>query len=140
MAKHTREHPNFGEVYTAICNAKVRTTLLYTGPGSDALIGEIPNGTRIVVLSPLRPNAKGILALPLNYKQLEKKLVPESERQDPFYSGYRLTIDVKDIDSCFSKNCDVIVEFDDKQIQAKWKTMLRLSKNPRISDWWNEFQ
>src|SRR3989338_5312019 len=134
------ERPRFGEVYEATCNVRVRVTILYKAPGSDVLDGEIAQGTKIVLSSGLRSKATAVLGAPLNYRQLEEKLVPKHERQDPFYAGYGLTIEIVDLERYFSKDHNATVRFDDKRMQAKWDKMLQLEKNPIVKDWLKEFQ
>jgi len=132
--------PKFGEVYEATCNIRVLIAILYKAPGSDALAGEIPQGTKIVVLNDPPSNATAIHGAPLSYRQLEEKLVPEHECQDPFYGGYGLTIKIADLEAYFSKDTDVTVRFDDERMQASWKKMLQKRKNPVVKDWLKEFQ
>ena len=131
--------PKFGEVYEATCTVAVRVTILYKAPGSDALDGEIPQGTKIVVSSDPPSKATAVLGAPLSYRQLEEKLVPEHERQDPFYGGYGLTIEIADLEMLFSKDDNATVRFDDNRMQAKWDKMLQLHKNPIVKDWLKEF-
>ena len=134
------ERPKFGEVYAATCNVRMLVTILYKAPGSDALDGEVPEGTKIVVLNDPPSKATAVLGAPLSYRQLEEKLVPEDERRDPFYNGYGLTIEIVDLEKRFLKDNTVTVRFDDERMQAKWDKMLQLHKNPIVKDWLKEFQ
>ena len=134
------ERPKFGEVYAATCNVRMLITILYKAPGSDALDGEVPEGTKIVVLNDPPSKATAVLGAPLSYRQLEEKLVPEHERQDPIYGGYGLTIKIADLERYFSKDDHATVRFDDKGMQAKWDKMLQLQRNPIVKDWLKEFQ
>ena len=68
------DRPKFGEVYEATCTVAVRVTILYKAPASDALDGEIPKGTKIVVSSDHPSKATAVLGDPLNYRELEEKL------------------------------------------------------------------
>jgi hypothetical protein len=132
--------PKFGEVYQAARDIKVVVGVFYKAPASDALDGEIPQGTNVVLLNNPPSTATAILAAPLNYRQLEEKLVPECERQDPFYNGYGLTIKLADLETYFSKDDKAAVRFDDKRMQVKWEKMLQLQKDPIVKKWLKKFQ
>ena len=134
------ERPKFGEVYAATCDVMASVAILYKAPASDAFEGVIPAGTRVVILNDPPARATAVDGIPLNYQQLEKKLVPEDERRDPFYNGYGLTIEIVDLEKCFSKDDAVTVRFDDERMQAKWNKMLQLQRNPLVKDWLKEFQ
>ena len=134
------ERPKFGEVYEATCDVKASIAILYKAPASDAFEGVIPAGTRVVILNNPPARATAVDGAPLNYQQLEEKLVPEDERRDPFYGSYGLTIKIADLERYFSKDDHATVRFDDKQMQAKWDKMLQLQRNPIVKDWLKEFQ
>ena len=69
-------------------------------------------------------NAKGVWAMPLNYGELEKKLVPTQDLDSPKYQSYGLMVTFEYLERLFVREAAQEAVFDDKRAQEEWKNML----------------
>ena len=70
----------------------------YTSSGSATL----KRGEKIVAEGNLsNPEPLGVYALPIDYQQLEMRMVPDEERTDKKYGGFHLFISTADLNNKF---------------------------------------
>ncbi len=69
----------------------------YTG-GDKA---KIRKGERILISKPNNPKPSGYYCYPLNADEVENRIVPSSDRNDPQYNGFSLFIDTSSINQDF---------------------------------------
>jgi hypothetical protein len=70
----------------------------FTGGGDGSLVG----GDRVVIdTEPHDPRAISIYAVAVDYDTVERRIVPESERSDPRYSGFYFSLKTVDLNRRF---------------------------------------
>jgi len=118
-----------GQVYRALEDIKILGVVILNAAGSGGFYCILPEGTKIVITNePLRwPISRGAYAAPLNYKELEDKLVPIQERKSPIYRMYSLSVTFKDLKRYFVReDIDIKdIKFDDVQMQAYFDDRIR---------------
>lgn len=125
--------PKFGEVYRLINDIQVMGGILYKRPTSAGFFAILPKGTKIVIMNDPPLDANGVEAWPLNYKELEKKIVPKEERELDYYQGYGITLLLEQINNHFVKEHISIkhIRFDDKKIQREWEVIVKKYKKQK---------
>lgn len=110
-----------GQVYRATRDIKMLGTVILKAAGSGGFYCTIPKDTRIVIAQDPWPwpISKGAYATPLNYKELEEKLVPLKERELPNYGFYTLCLEFKEL-RYFVREDEKEIRFDDKKMQEEW--------------------
>lgn len=121
-----------GQVYRALEDVNALGVVILNAPGSGGFYCIIPRGTRIVIDNePLPwPISRGAYAAPLNYKELEEKLVPLEELRSPVYRSYALSITFKDLKKYFVREEVEVkdIKFDDDSIQVYFEERVREQK------------
>lgn len=122
--------PKFAEVYRAICDTGTEGVIIYSKPASSGFDCILPKSTLIVIENDPPKGAGAVYAIPLNYKKLEKELVPQAELNSSEYDMYGLTIYFEQLQYCFVKENIVTeqIQFDDEKIQSHWQTVCRIRK------------
>lgn len=130
--------PKFGEVYRAIRDIQIMGIITYKRPASSGFSAALPKGTKIVIMNDPPPDAVSVEALPLNYKELEKRIVPKEEYTLDYYQGYGISVLLEYLSHHFVKE-DINmnrIKFDDKQIQKEWKFIIKKYKEQKdLQDW-----
>jgi hypothetical protein len=94
--------PLNGDVYEALDDTPVRFLTHWRAPFTGGGSGTLPKGSRVrVLVFSFNPEPVSVAADPLERGFLEPLLVPESERKDPKYGGFRLSIPTADLNQKF---------------------------------------
>ena len=117
--------PKLGQVYRALIDVPVFGAVLLKAAGSGGFRAMLPKGTRIVIESDLVKGASHVQALPLNYGELERVLVPEKERSNSKYQSYGISINLAYLYRHFVLEKEAHVVFDDEEAQEHWKRVLK---------------
>jgi len=126
-----------GQVYRALADVKILGMVIMKATGSGGFYCTLPKGTLIVIDNEPRtwPLSKGAYAIPLNYKELERKLVPPQEIDSPLYKMYTLVPTFKDLKRNFVKETLEVIKFGDDKMQAYFdKRICKRRKNKSIVD------
>jgi hypothetical protein len=121
-----------GQIYRAFEDVPMIGLVLLNAAASGGFYCSIPKGTRIVIDSDPLFFSKGTYVLPLNYKELEEKLVPLEERQFFKYRGYVLSLNFKNLRAFVKEPDGQPIKFDDKTAQKIWdenSSKVKSSKN-----------
>ncbi len=120
--------PKFGEVYCAINDVKVGGSITYKRPASGGFDCIIPKSTRIVITNDPPVGALGVWVLPLNYAELEKKIIPSEEYNLTYYNGYGISVTFGDLKRSFIKENVSIkdIKFDNEKSQKKWELSVKI--------------
>jgi O-acetyl-ADP-ribose deacetylase (regulator of RNase III) len=99
--KGSLDYPKGGEVYEALQDTQISYLTHFMAPytGGDKAI--ILKGERILVSEPNNPKPSGYYCYPLNADEVEIRIVPSSDRNDPQYNGFSLFIDTSSINQNF---------------------------------------
>lgn len=116
-----------GQVFRAVNDVRVGVSVLYKAPGSSGHEGILLKDTRVVIENSPPSGATHVYALPLNYAELEKSLVPDKERTHPQYQGYGISIHLEYLKRHFVRENDAAVTFDDARASAHWQLVLKYS-------------
>jgi hypothetical protein len=110
-----------GQVYRAVRDIKMLGMVILKAAGSGGFYCIVPKDTKIVITQDPWPwpISKGAYAAPLNYKELEAKIVPLKERELFNYGLYALCLDFKDL-QYFVKEEVKEIKFDDERMQKNW--------------------
>ncbi len=110
-----------GQVYRATRDIKMLGMVILKAAGSGGFYCTVPKNTRIIITQDPWPwpISKGAYAAPLNYKELEERLVPLKERELPNYGFYTLWLRFKDL-RYFVKEDVREIKFDDEIMQKNW--------------------
>lgn len=118
-----------GQVYRATKDIITIGISILKPAGSGGFYCTIPKGTKIVIDNDPLPwsIARGAYAVPLNYRDLEDKLVPSEERKSAIYNMYALTVTFKDLKKYFVReDIDIKeIKFDDAKMQAYFDERIR---------------
>ena len=109
-----------GQVYHAMQDVPMIGLVILNAAGSGGFHCILPKGTKIVIDSDPFFLSKGTYVLPLNYKELESKIVPSKEREFSKYKGYVLSLNFKDLSSVVKDQDGQVIKFDDERIQKEW--------------------
>ena len=109
-----------GQIYRAVKDVPMGGLVILRAAGSGGFDCIIPKDTRLVIESDSLLFTKGAYAMPLNYKELEVKIVPKEERDFFKYKEYVLCFNFEDL-PCFVKELDgQVIKFDDDATQKRW--------------------
>ncbi len=87
-------YPQKGDVYESLFDQAIRYMTAWHAPCTGGGESTIYSGERVWINSaPIDDKPIGVYALPMNYQEMEKRMVPAEERSEPKYSGFYLSID-----------------------------------------------
>ncbi len=118
-----------GQIYRAIKEVPMLGMVILNAAGSGGFDCIIPKNTRVVIDSDPFFMSKATYVLPLNYKELEEKIVPLKEREFFKYKEYVLSLNFKDLPYFVKEPDGQVVEFDDERIQRQWDEKTARKKN-----------
>ncbi len=121
--------PEFGEIYFTLQDIEVLGVSLFKAAGSGGFKCVLPKGTRVVIMHKPVWGASAVNVRPLNYAQLEQRLVPEAERTAPLYNGYGIILYLADLARYCRPEPNAEVIFDNAEAQQSWKAILEHNKN-----------
>lgn len=100
LPKDTR-FPRSGDVYEAIDDIEVGYMTHWFAPFTGGGSAVLKQGERVVALDVRDQEPLGIYARPVDYEQLELRMVPEEERARKKYGGFSLAISTRDLNTKF---------------------------------------
>ena len=110
-----------GQVYRSLRDLEVGGLVSYKGPISSGFDCTLPANTKIVITNNPPPGAQGVWALPLNYKELEARLVPEDKLHSPAYGDYGISVALFQLSKFFELEPYTPIVFDDAEAQEQWE-------------------
>ena len=116
-----------GQVYRSLRDVEVLGSVSCHGPASSGFKCTLPANTHIVITNNPPRGAQGVWALPLCYKTLERRLVPEDKLNSPSYSDYVISVALFQLSRFFVLEDSIPVVFDDKEVQRQWELILKHS-------------
>ncbi|GEM_PF-3540292 len=126
----------FGQVYRATEDVAMLGIVILKAAGSSGFYCTIPKDTKIVIENDSWPwpISKGAYAIPLNYRELEVKIVPLEERVSPVYGMYTLVPLFKDLKQHFVKEDMHEIKFDDERAQEHWEWLRQIRNKKQRKD------
>ncbi len=95
--------PVDGEIYEAIADSGVSYLTHHMAPytgGGDAVLEK---GTRIIIRNPGAMRSSAVNAHPVNYDDIEKKIIPADIKENPNYGGYSISVRIKTLHKHFKR-------------------------------------
>ncbi len=96
-------HPKKGDVFEAIQDVSINylTHFMapYTGGGKTILL----KGERVVVNKPGKDKSSSCYCYPINAQQIENRIIPDSDKDNPAYSGFSLFIEKQQLNQYFKQ-------------------------------------
>ena len=93
LPKDTR-YPKKGDIYESLDDIVVNYMTSYSAPFTGSGDGLLKKGEKLCVCTgPVGDKPINVYLNPLNYKTVESKMIPETDRTDPKYQGYYLSIE-----------------------------------------------
>jgi hypothetical protein len=96
--------PLDGDIFQAVTDVEIDYLTHWSAPftGGDDCI--LPAGTLIKVeVSQSNPEPIGVYATPINYEEMEQRIISEEDRDSEDYCGYSLFINTKSLNDHFKR-------------------------------------
>lgn len=86
-------HPTGDEVFEAKDDVKISYLTHFMAPYTGGSNSTLKKGERIIISKPNKPKPSGYYCYPINEIDIEKRMVPMDERENPKYNGFSLFVD-----------------------------------------------
>jgi hypothetical protein len=97
------KYPKKGDLFEANENTEIEFLTAWRAPYTGGGKAILYKGERIWVdYKPIHEKPIGVFVLPVEYKILEERMVPEKERSSSKYNGFYLNIGTKELNEQFS--------------------------------------
>lgn len=96
-------YPKGGEVFEAIHDIQISYLTHFMAPCTGGGKAKLLKGEKLIISKPNQNKALGYYCYPTNADELENRIIPYSERNDPAYNGFSLSIDTKELNSNFKQ-------------------------------------
>ena len=96
-------YPKGGEVYEAIQDIQISYLTHFMAPFTGGDKAKLLKGERVIVSKPNQAKPLGYYCYPINYDEIEHRIIPNSDKNDPAYNGFSLSIDTKSLNSDFKQ-------------------------------------
>ena len=99
--------PRKGDVYEALEDMQVRYMTSWKAAFTGGGEGLIRKGDQLQVdQAPSEPDPTGVYVVALEYNELEQRIVPESDREHPKYSGFYFPFTTVELNTKFRLVCE----------------------------------
>ncbi len=96
-------YPKGGEVFEGMQDVQIsyltHFMAAYTGGDKTKLL----KGERVIVSKPNQDKPLGYYCYPINATEIEDRIIPFSDKDDPAYNGFSLSIDIKSLNKDFQQ-------------------------------------
>jgi len=96
-------YPKGGEVYEAIQDIQISYLTHFMAPFTGGDKAKLFKGERVIVSKPNQSKPLGYYCYPINDDEIEHRIIPNSDKNDPAYNGFSLSIDTKSLNSDFKQ-------------------------------------
>ena len=94
--------PRKGDVYEVLTDMSVDYMTSWAAPFSGGGAGILKRGDRVIVdREPVDPKAISVSAIAVDYKEVELRMVPSSDRTSPKYIGFYFSFNTVDLNRKF---------------------------------------
>lgn len=94
-------YPKGGEVFGAIQDVQISYLTHFMAPYIGGDKAKLLKGERVIVSKPNQDKPLGYYCYPINADEVEERIIPNSDKSDPAYNGFSLSIDTKILSSYF---------------------------------------
>lgn len=96
-------YPKGGEVFQAMNDVEITYLTHFMAPYTGGEKAILLKGEKVLVSKPLNSKPKGYYCYPLNADEVEQRIIPNSDKNNPAYNGFSLSIDTKSLNTDFIK-------------------------------------
>jgi O-acetyl-ADP-ribose deacetylase (regulator of RNase III) len=96
-------YPTGFEVFEAVDDIQISYLTYFMAPYTGGDKAKILKGERVVVGKPNQEKPLSYHCLPINAGEIEKRIIPLSDRDNPAYDGYSLSIETKLLNKYFKQ-------------------------------------
>jgi O-acetyl-ADP-ribose deacetylase (regulator of RNase III) len=96
-------YPKGGEVFEAIQDTQISYLTHFMAPYTGGDKTKILKGERVIVSKPNQQKQLSYYCYPIEANEIENRIIPLSDRDDPAYNGYSLSIDTKSLNRDFKQ-------------------------------------
>ncbi len=93
--------PRAGDVYEALEDFEVGYLTSWDAPFTGGGEGKLRRGEQVAIRYVMHPQPIAVGAYPVNYREVETRVVPESERKAKGYGGFHFTVKTADLNTKF---------------------------------------
>lgn len=94
-------YPKGGEVFETIQDVEISYLTHFMAPYTGGDKAKLLKGERVIVSKPNQDKPLGYYCYPINADEVEERIIPNSDKSDPAYNGFSLSIDTKILNSNF---------------------------------------
>lgn len=94
-------YPKGGEVFEARYDIQISYLTHFMMPYTGGNKAKLLQGERVIISKPNQVNPLGYYCYPINEDEIEKRIIPISDRNHPAYNGFSLSVDTKSLNSDF---------------------------------------
>jgi len=96
-------YPKGGEVYEAIQDIQISYLTHFMAPFTGGDKAKLLKGERVIVSKSNQAKPLGYYCYPINDNEIEHRIISDSDKNDPAYNGFSLSIDTKSLNSYFKQ-------------------------------------
>jgi O-acetyl-ADP-ribose deacetylase (regulator of RNase III) len=95
--------PKGGEVFEAVQDVQVIYFTHFMAPYTHGDKAKLLKGERVIISKPNQDKPLGYYCYPINANEVEERIIPSSDKNDPAYDGFSLSIDTKSLNKDFKR-------------------------------------
>jgi O-acetyl-ADP-ribose deacetylase (regulator of RNase III) len=96
-------YPKGGEVFEAVQNTQISYLTHFMAPYTGGDKAELLKGERVIISKPSQDKPLGYYCYPIKADEVEDRIIPYSDKNDPAYNGFSLFIDTKSLNKDFKQ-------------------------------------
>ena len=96
-------YPKGGEVFEAIQDVEISYLTHFMAPYTGGDKVKLLKRERIIISKPSQDKPLGYYCYPINADEVEERIIPYSDKNDPAYNGFSLSIDTKSLNNDFKQ-------------------------------------
>jgi O-acetyl-ADP-ribose deacetylase (regulator of RNase III) len=96
-------YPIGGEVFEAIQDVEISYLTHFMAPYTGGDKGKLLKGERVIISKPNQDKPLGYYCYPINADEIEDRIIQYSDKDDPAYNGFSLSIDTKLLNKDFKQ-------------------------------------
>jgi hypothetical protein len=96
-------YPKGGEVFEAVQEVQISYLTHFMAPYTGGDKAKLLKGERVIIIKPNQDKPLGYYCYPINADEVEERIIPSSDKNDPAYNGFSLSIDTKSLNNDFKQ-------------------------------------
>lgn len=96
-------YPKGGEVFEAVQDVQISYLTHFMAPYTGGDKAKLLKGERVIISKTNQDKPLGYYCYPINADKVEERIIPSSDKNDPAYNGFSLSIDTKSLNEDFKQ-------------------------------------